>query len=158
MDLRAYDLVVNGFRKVTRSTIGSRNPVDVSPVDAAGKVAGEAGYVGQLVQIVDENGDPVENATTIITTDYFSLKADVTAATANTDVVTVSQTGIKKATIANPHQSIIMYVWFGADPAAAAQYVLYPGMTFSDIAIDNKGDMRYKSSAAGGLLIYDLRG
>jgi hypothetical protein len=128
--------------------------------DANGLVPGMVGYVGPTVQalLVDEAGVPVQAATSIITTDYFTLKADITAATANTDVVTVEQAGIKKATLINPHSSIIMYVWFGADPSTGAQYVLYPGMTLSDLSIDNKGDMRYKSSAAGGLLIYDLRG
>jgi hypothetical protein len=95
----------------------------------------------------------------------YPLKADQTGATANTDVVTVSQAGIKYADLANPAiipgtttpNTVTMYVWFGADPAAAAEIVLTPGTSWSG-DVNNKADMRYKSSATGGYLNYVLRG
>jgi len=85
------------------------------------------------------------------------LKADETPATSNTNVVTVTQAGIKYAELYNPHDTIKMTVWFGTDPAAGSQIVLNPKTGWCG-AIDNKGDLRYKSSDVGGKLDYVLRG
>lgn len=102
------------------------------------------------VVVLNENGNSVF-------VNLYPLKADETAATSNTDVVTVAQAGIKYADLANPHKTITMYVWFGADPAAGSQIPLVPGASWSG-PVDNQADMRYKSSAAGGVLDYVLRG
>jgi hypothetical protein len=92
------------------------------------------------------------------------LAADITAATANTTVQTVTQAGILKGSIFNPSgqpgytAGITMYVWFGAAPGAGTQIVLLPGMS-KDVTFETAvGNMQYKSSAAGGQLIYELDG
>ena len=86
------------------------------------------------------------------------LKADQTAATSDTNVVTVTQAGIKDFKLFNPSPSITMYVWFGADPSASNQIVLPPNVGYDDTLKTAKGDMRYKSASAGGYLIYVLKG
>ena len=92
------------------------------------------------------------------------LAADITAATANTTVQTVTQAGILKGSIFNPSgqpgytAGITMYVWFGAAPGVGTQIVLLPGMS-KDVTFETAvGNMQYKSSAAGGQLIYELDG
>jgi hypothetical protein len=92
------------------------------------------------------------------------LAADITAATADTTVQTVTQAGILKGSIFNPSgqpgytAGITMYVWFGAAPGAGTQIVLLPGMS-KDVTFETAvGNMQYKSSAAGGQLIYELDG
>jgi hypothetical protein len=92
------------------------------------------------------------------------LAADITAATADTTVQTITQAGILKGSIFNPSgqpgytAGITMYVWFGAAPGAGTQIVLLPGMS-KDVTVETAvGNMQYKSSAAGGQLIYELDG
>lgn len=63
----------------------------------------------------------------------------------------------RDADLYNPSTSVTMYVWFGADPASGSQIVLPPLASY-ETAVDTKADMRYKSSVAGGQLVYVLRG
>jgi hypothetical protein len=86
------------------------------------------------------------------------LKADETDATTDTNVVTITQTGIKEFRLSNPSSTITMYVNFGADPSANNQIVLPPLTSYDDSLKTIEGDMRYKSSAAGGTLVYVLKG
>ncbi|MBZ2166284.1 hypothetical protein [Methanobacterium spitsbergense] len=90
------------------------------------------------------------------------LGGDQTAATGDTNIVTVAKAGIKSASLFNPSTSITMYVNFGTDPVAGNQIVI-PPLASKDVPACGtfktvKGDMRYKSSAAGGILIYELDG
>jgi hypothetical protein len=135
----------------TANMLGNDKGVFVVQKDEDGNAPGDTNYKGMKMYRVDSEGNEVPVY-------LYSLKSDMTSATSDTNVVTVSQVGIKRATIANPSTTITMYVWFGANPSAGAQYVLPPGASFSDLDVDDKDDMRYKSSVAGGTLIYDLRG
>lgn len=110
----------------------------------------------QKTKLVDSGGNIIDPASTVTINQGFPKKADETAATADTNVVTVAQVGIKYADLANP-SNVTMYVWFGADPAAGSQIVLRPGASWNG-NVDNAASMRYKSSAAGGILDYVLRG
>jgi hypothetical protein len=85
------------------------------------------------------------------------LAADKTAETSDTNTVTITQTGIKEYSIFNP-STVTVYVNFGTNPVTGNQLVLLPGMADDQILKTSKNDMRYRSSAAGGYLVYKLLG
>lgn len=65
--LRAWNLVIGGARKITSITLGTKEALCTTQVDANGKVPGESGYTGPVVQsiLIDEAGKPLTPVSSI---------------------------------------------------------------------------------------------
>jgi hypothetical protein len=98
-----------------------------------------------------------DNAGNIMGIPPVVLKADITNATADTNVVTVVQAGIKKVDLYNMSPTQTLYIAFGSAPAAGNQIVIPAGKDIH-LTIATSSGMQYKSSAAGGILSYVLSG
>jgi hypothetical protein len=116
--------------------------------------------IGDGAKIANFPSDPAKGANQNPPLDI--LGGDLTTATTDTTVQTITKAGIKLASVFNPSTSITMYVNFGTDPVAGNQIVIPPlaskDVPASGVFKTTKGDMRYKSSAIGGTLIYELDG
>jgi len=88
---------------------------------------------------------------------FTLLKADLSAATPDTNVVTVTQAGIKKVDLYNVSSTQTLYIAFGSAPAAGNQIVLPAGKEIH-LNIPIAANMQYKSSVAGGQISYVLSG
>ena len=161
-DIKPVELVNVGTEESPQWALLITGEIDVDINMASEGIAKDATLTGgsQKSKWVDDVGNVLGGTTPakVSVEEYDMLKADITSATSDTNVVTVTQAGIKSFRLSNPSSTITMYVNFGADPAAASQIVLPPLTSYDDTLKTVKGDMRYKSSAAGGTLVYVLKG